>query len=91
MFSFWFYRRKQKSIKKYTELWDGVKNKIETINGGKEGENGKDFMKIKFDTDDDLPLNKQLKFSTITIVDRSVFEEDDKYYPWILDEYLYEL
>ena len=38
-------------------------------------------MKIKFDTDDDLPLNKQLKFSTITIVDRSVFEEDDKYYP----------
>ena len=91
MFSFWSYRRKQKSIKKYTELWDGVKNKIETINGGKEGENGKDFMKIKFDTDDDLPLNKQLKFSTITIVDRSVFEEDDKYYPWILDEYLYEL
>ena len=91
MFSFWFYRRKQKSIKKYTELWDGVKNKIETINGGKEGENGKDFMKIKFDTDDDLPLNKQLKFSTIRIVDRSVFEEDDKYYPWILDEYLYEL
>ena len=48
-------------------------------------------MKIKFDTDDDLPLNKQLKFSTITIIDRSVFEEDDKCYPWILDEYLYEL
>ena len=38
-------------------------------------------MKIKFNTDDDFPLNKQLKFSTITIVDRSVFEEDDKYYP----------
>ena len=42
-----------------------------------------------FDSDDDLPLNKQLKFPTMTIVVRSVFEEDDKYYPQ--DEYLCEL
>ena len=48
-------------LEKYTELWDGIKNEIKTINGGKEGEYGKDFMKIKFDTDDDLPLNKPLK------------------------------
>ena len=41
-------------------------------------------MKIKFDSDD-LSLNKQLKFPTMTIVVRSVFEEDDKYYPQ--DEY----
>ena len=40
-------------------------------------------MKIKFDTDDDLPLNKKLKFPTMTIVIRSVFEEDGKYYPQI--------
>ena len=32
MFIFWFYRQKQKSLKKYTELWDGIKNKIKTIN-----------------------------------------------------------
>ena len=38
-----------------------------------------------FDSVDDLPLNKQLKFPTMTIVVRSVFEEDDKYYPQ--DEY----
>ena len=44
-------------LKKSAELWDGIKNKIETINDGKIGEYGKDFMKIKFDTDDDLPLN----------------------------------
>ena len=37
-------------------------------------------MKIKFDTDDDLPLNKQLKSPTMTIVVRSIFEEDGKYY-----------
>ena len=39
-------------LKKYT--WDGIKDKIETINGGKKGEYGKDFTKIKFNTDDNL-------------------------------------
>ena len=49
-------------------------------------------MKIKFDSDDNLPLNKQLKFPTMTIVARSVFEDEGKFYPQVyLDEYLYEL
>ena len=39
-------------------------------------------MKIKFDSDD-LPLNKQLKFPTMTIVVRSVFEKDGKCYPQV--------
>ena len=38
-------------------------------------------MKIKFDSDDNLPLNKQLKSLSVTIIVRSVFEEDGKYYP----------
>ena len=71
----------KKYQKRYKELWDGIKNEIETINGGKAGEYEKDFVKIKFDSDDDLPLNKQLKFPTMTIVVRSVLKEDDKYYP----------
>ena len=50
-----------------------IKNELETINAGKKSEYGKDFMKIKFDSDDDLALNKQLKFLTMTIVVRSVF------------------
>ena len=58
---------------------DGIKNEIETINSGKAGEYSKDFMTIKFDSDDDLPLNKQLKLSPMTIIVRSVFEEDSKY------------
>ena len=37
-------------------------------------------MKIKFDSDNKLPLNKQLKFLSVTIVIRSDFEEDGKYY-----------
>ena len=42
-------------LKKYTELWDGNKNEIETINVGKKGEYGKNLMKSKFNTDDNLP------------------------------------
>ena len=57
-------------LKKYTKLWNGIKNKIETINGSKESEYGKDFIKIKFDTDDKLPLNETLKLHNMTIVIR---------------------
>ena len=79
-------------LERYAELWDGIKNEIETINGGKEGKYDEDFMKIKFDTDDDLPLNKLLKLYMLTIVVRSALEEDSKYYPQIyLDECLYKL
>ena len=84
--------KKKRSIKKHAEPWDEIKNKIETINGGKEGEDGKDFMKIKFDTDDNLPLNKPLKLHLLTIIVRSVFGEDGEFYPQLcLDECLYEL
>ena len=50
-------------------------------------------MKIKFSSDNNLPLNKPLKFQYLTIIVRSVFKKDGKYYyPQIyLDECLYEL
>ena len=49
-------------------------------------------MKIKFNSDDDLPLNKPLKFHSMPITIRSVFEEDGKLYPQVfLDDSLYEL
>ena len=51
------------------------------MNNGKSGEYGKDYMKIKFNSDDDLPLNKQLKFINLTIIVGTVFEEDGKHYP----------
>ena len=47
-------------------------------------------MKIKFNSDDDLPLNKIVKFRILTI--RSIFEEDGKYFPQVfLDNCLYEV
>ena len=49
-------------------------------------------MKIKFNSDDDLPLNKPLKFHNMTIIIRSIFEEDDKLYLQVFsDDTLYEL
>ena len=84
-------------LKKYNELWDGIKNEIKTIYGGKtskgsSAEYDKDFMKIKFNSDDNLPLNKTLKLHNMTIVIRSVFEEHGKFYLQVyLDECLYEL
>ena len=48
-------------------------------------------MKIKFNSDDNLPLNKLLKFHNMTITIRSVIKEDGKLYPQdFLDDTLYE-
>ena len=74
------------------EVWDGIENKIKAINGGKENDYGKDYVKIKFNSDVDLPLNKPLKFHAMIIIIRSVFEENGKLYPQVfLDDTLYEL
>ena len=68
-------------LKKYADVWDGIKNKTKAINGGKENDYGKDYMKIRFDSYNDLPLNKLLKFHVMTIIIKSVFQEDGKFYP----------
>ena len=78
-------------LKKHTELWNGIESKIEMINNG-ECKYGKDLTKIKFDTDDDLPLNRPLNLHMLTIIIRSAFEDKGKFYPKVyLDECLYEL
>ena len=56
---------------------------MKTINGGKENDCGKNYVKIKFNSGDDLPLNKPLKFHAMTIIFRSVFEEGGKRYPQV--------
>ena len=68
-------------LKKYTEIQDRIKNEIETINSSQKVEYCKDFMKIKFNTDDNFPLNKALKLQLLTIVARCIFEKDSKFYP----------
>ena len=38
-------------------------------------------MRIKFNSDDNIPLDKQLNFPTITVIIRNIFEKEGKYYP----------
>ena len=78
--------------KKYEEVWEGVKKEIETINGGKKIEYEKDLKKIRFESNDDLPMNKPIKLLLLTITVRCVFSEDDKFYPLLfLDDALYDV
>ena len=64
------------------KLWDSIKK----------SEYDKDFMKIKFNTDDNLPLNKPLKLHLLTIIVKCIFEEDGKFYSQLyLDDCLYKL
>ena len=78
-------------LKKYDDVWNGIKNKFKEINRG-EYDYGKDYIKIKFNSDDNLLLDKPLKFHMMAITIRSVFEEDGKLYRQVfLDDTLYEL
>ena len=80
------------STEKYDEVFSGIKKKIETINDGKELFYEKSYARIEVNTDGDIPLNKPLKFPTLTIIIRCVFQEGEKLYLQIyLDECLYKL
>ena len=82
---------KKRATKKNEDVWNGVRNKIKGINYNGKNNYEKDYKKIKFNSDDDLPLNKPLKFQAMTIIIRSVFKEDGKLYPQVfLDDVLYE-
>ena len=79
-------------LNKYKEVWEGIKKEIETINSGEKIAYGKDFLKIRFESNDDLPLNKPIKLRLLKIIIRSAFSENGKFYPQLfLDDALYEL
>ena len=60
-------------LKKYTDVWNGIKNKIKEVSDS-ECDYKEDYMKIKFNSDDNLLLNKPLKFCLMTIIIRCVFK-----------------
>ena len=75
--------------KRWSDVFNGTMSKIREIDDDWL-EYEKVYMKIKFNSDDDLPLNKSLKFSLMTIAIRCVFKEDNELYPQVfLDEALY--
>ena len=78
-------------IKKYEELWSKIRDLIKLIIKNSDHYDEK-YMKIKFDSDDDLPLNKTIEIPGMIIVVRAVFHENNKFYLQVfLDECLYEL
>ena len=75
--------RNKEAFKNYTKLSKESKRQIEVINDVEPIECRKDFMKIKFESDDDLPLDKTFNIPDVIIVIASVLEKNGKYYPQI--------
>ena len=69
-------------LEKYDDVFSGIMSKIKKIDDDWL-EYSKDYMKIRFSSDDNLPLNKPLKFYNMTVTIRCVFEEDNKLYPQV--------
>ena len=77
----------KKKIKKYEEPW--IRESVRSITKDSV-DYDKKYMKIKVNSDDDLPLNKAIESPTVTIVVRAVFNE--KYYHEVfLDDCLYNI
>ena len=69
-------------MKKHTEMWSKIRDLIRSITNNSDYYDEK-YMKIKFVSDDDLPLNKTLELRNMMIVIRSFFHEGNKYYPHV--------
>ena len=83
--------KNKRLLKKCNDVFNEIKDKVKEVCSDK-CDYEKDYMKIKFNSDDDLPLKKPLKFHNMTITIRFVFKEDGKLYPQVsLDDTLYEL
>ena len=67
----------------YKRLWSKIKKQVKTINSAKSIKYKKDFMKIKVDSNDDLPFNKISYITVLAIIVKSVFQIKNYYYPQI--------
>ena len=78
-----------KNMKKFGKV---LKNKLKRLIVAKKLNMGKILKKIRFGSNDNLPLNKPIKLCLLTIIIRYVFSEDRKFYPQLfLDNALYKL
>ena len=78
-------------LKKFANIWKSIRAKIEENTGGIV-QYDKDYMKIKFESNDNLPIDNIVNMHQITIIIRSIFAQNGKFYPQLfLDDALYEL
>ena len=81
----------KEKIKKYEELWSKIRDFIRSITKNSDDYDEK-YIKIKFNSDDKLSLNKMIEIPSMIIVVRASFLENNKFYPQVfLDECLYKL
>ena len=77
-------------LRKFANIWKSIRAKIEENMGGIVQYN-KDYMKITFEGNDNLPIDNTINMHQVTIIIRSVFAQIGKFYPQLfLDDALYE-
>ena len=72
-----------KTLKRYGELLNKIRDLIRSKTHDLDNYD-ENYMKIKFNLNDDLPLKKKLQLRDIVIIARFVSYEDNKYYAQIL-------
>ena len=72
----------KEKIKKYKELWIKIRDLIRSVTKNLD-DYDQNYVKIKFNSDDELPLNKMIEIPSMMIVVRAVFHENNKYYPQV--------
>ena len=78
-------------LNKWDQVFNGIKYHIKKISD-EEVNFDSDIDKIRFASNDSLPLGKLIYFPTLTVVIRCVFKQGDIYYPQVyLDDALYQL
>ena len=81
----------KEKIKKFEKLWSKIRDLIRSIFKNSDDYDEK-YMKVKLNSDDELPLNETIEIPSMIIVVRSIFHENNKHYPQVfLDECLYKL
>ena len=84
--------KKKEALKNYKKFWEETRKQIEVKNDDELIKYKKDFMKIRFESDDDLHLAKTFSISDMIIAVASVLEKHGKYYPqFFLHECTFEL
>ena len=78
-------------LRKFANIWKIIRAKIEE-NTGDIVQYDKNYMRIKFESNDNLPTDNIVNMHQVTIIIRSVFAQNGKFYPQLfLDDALYEL
>ena len=79
-------------LRKFANIWKSIRAKIEENTGGIV-QYDKDYMKIKFKSNDNLPIDNTVNMHQVTIIIRSIFAQNAKFYPQLLldDDAHYEL